>query len=150
MKPHQLEQVIALNVAEEQQKYVGTLEDILMNGSDVCHPHVIIANDEIIGLFLLDTEYSKKYDFCPAKSIGLRGFLISSKHQGKGFGKSSVLALKPYLEINYSQYNNIYLTVNFNNSAACRCYLRANFDDTNTHYLGGVAGPQHIMRLKIA
>jgi sporulation protein YlmC with PRC-barrel domain len=63
MKPHQLEQVIALNVAEEQQKYVGTLEDILMNGSDVCHPHVIIANDEIIGLFLLDTEYSKNMIF---------------------------------------------------------------------------------------
>ncbi len=149
MKPHHLEQVTTLEVAEDQLKYVGTLEEILVNVSDACHPHVVIANNEIVGFFLLDIEYPENYDFCAVNSVGLRAFLISNKYQGKGYGKGATLALRPYLKANIPKYQYIYLTVNCKNVAAYRCYLSANFEDTKALYLGGAAGPQHIMRLKI-
>ncbi len=36
------------------------------------------------------------------------------------------------------------------NQAARACYLKGGFEDHGEQYLGGPAGPQHIMRGKIA
>ncbi|MEH6453461.1 MAG: GNAT family N-acetyltransferase [Psychromonas sp.] len=144
-----LQQVNDLGVSTEQLHYVETLQAILANDSDFCHVHVILDNEVVVGLFLIDTSYAKKYDFCGTSSIGLRSFFISTQYQGRGFAKKGMLALMPYLAINYQQYNYIYLTVNCENLAAYHCYLAANFDDTGTTYLGGLSGPQHIMRAQI-
>jgi GNAT superfamily N-acetyltransferase len=149
MKPCHLQQLNDFEVAPEQLLFVETLQIVLSNVSDFCHAHVVVADNVVVGLFLIDTEYAENYDFCSTNSIGLRSFFIASQHQGKGFAKQAIAALTPYLQVNYPQYAYIYLTVNCKNPAAYHCYISAHFDDTGATYLGGSAGPQHIMRAKI-
>ncbi len=41
------------------------------------------------------------------------------------------------------------LTVNVRNQVARRLYLRHGFSDSGQLYLGGNAGPQHVLRLDL-
>ncbi len=145
-----VEQVLALKVSDEQLKFVGTVQEIFENMPETGHKHVVLVGDEVVGLFVIDTVYSENYDFCSEGALGLRAFFIDSRHQGKGYGKSSVAALKLYLQQAYSQYRKIYLTVNCKNPSAYRCYLKYGFTDTDDLYLGGAAGPQYIMLMETA
>jgi RimJ/RimL family protein N-acetyltransferase len=150
LKSCHLQQLNDFKVAPEQLQFVDTSQAILMSDTDECHAHVVVANNVVVGLFLIDTAYAKNYDFCSTNSIGLRSFFISTQHQGKGLAKQALLALTAYLQANYRQYAYIYLTVNCKNPVAYHCYLSVSFDDTGETYLGGAAGPQHIMRAKIS
>jgi RimJ/RimL family protein N-acetyltransferase len=143
-----IEQALALKVSDEQLKFVGTVQEIFDNTPETGHKHIVLVGDEVVGFFLIDTVYSDSYDFCSKESLGLRAFFIDSRHQGKGYGKSSVAALKPYIQQAYSQYNKIYLTVNCKNPSAYRCYLKNGFADTDELYLGGAAGAQYIMLME--
>ena len=144
-----LRAVRALSVAEEQSKYVGNIEEILKCASKHVHSHVIRMGQQVIGFFLLDTQYPQNYDFCPANSLGLRAFFIDDNQQGKGYGKQASKQLKPYLSKHYSSYRSVYLTVNCQNPVAYSCYQNAGFLDTNEQYLGGLAGPQHVMKMEL-
>ncbi|WP_308811172.1 GNAT family N-acetyltransferase [Photobacterium profundum] len=79
------------------------------------HKHVVLVDDAVVGFFVIDTA---NYGFCSKGALGLRAFFIDSRHQGKGYGKFSVAALKPYLQQAYSQNSKIYLTVNCKNLSA--------------------------------
>ena len=144
-----LSEVSLLSVNSEQLPFVGEIEDILKNKVESSHYHVIVYASEVVGFFNIDTAYNKHYDFSLENEIGLRSFLIDSNHQGKGYGKLAALMLKDYLSQNYSQYDSIVLTVNCKNPGAYHCYQSGGFLDTNELYLGGAAGPQHIMRLSL-
>ena len=39
---------------------------------------------------------------------------------------------------------------NLRNTAAIRAYIKAGIEDTGDIYSGGIAGPQHIMRLQLS
>lgn len=145
MIPSYSELAVMLNVEPEQLPYVGTMEEVLVNVSEVCHPHVVLVAEQVVGFFLIDTVYSAGYDFCDERSLGLRAFFIDKEYQGQGYGLAATAALKPYLKAHYSAYHHLYLTVNCKNPVAYHCYKKAGFDDTETLYLGGAAGPQHIM-----
>jgi RimJ/RimL family protein N-acetyltransferase len=144
-----LQQALALKVSGEQLKFVGTVQEIFENMPETGHKHVVLVGEEVVGFFVIDTAYSENYDFCSKGALGLRAFFIDSRYQGKGYGKSSVVALKPYLQQAYSQYSKVYLTVNCTNSSAYRCYSRSGFTDTNDLYLGGAAGPQFVMLMNM-
>ncbi|MGU3192760.1 GNAT family N-acetyltransferase, partial [Vibrio cholerae] len=88
--------------------------------------------------------------FCPSDGLGLRFFVIDKSQQGKGLGTKAVKALFDYLKKSYPSFKSVYLTVNCQNQAARTCYLKGGFEDNGERYLGGPAGPQHIMRGKIA
>ncbi len=108
-----------------------------------------MACERVVGIFVIDTAYSSKYDFCPKGAVGLGTFFIDHQYQGKGYGKSTVVALKPYLLEHYPQFRRLYLTVNCQNKSAYHCYFSNGFTDTGELYLGGEAGPQHIMFIEI-
>lgn len=74
MTPSHLEQVITLSVADEQLPYVGTVEQVLLNADDKVHPHLVMDDDKVVGIFLIDTTYSLVYDFAPSGSLGFRAF----------------------------------------------------------------------------
>lgn len=135
----------SITVHDDQVKFVGTAKEFLADKNEAIHLHVIKHNDQVIGCFKIDIAYADDYDFCTKGSIGLRAFLIDAKQQGRGLGTSAVKALFPYLKENYVNYPRIYLTVNCKNPAAYTCYQNAGFHETGEHYLGGAAGPQHIM-----
>ncbi|WP_341502062.1 GNAT family N-acetyltransferase [Gallaecimonas sp. GXIMD4217] len=139
-----------IQLADEQVKFAGTAADFLADGSNTTHLHVISENEAVVGFFKLDLAYALNYDFCPGSGIGLRAFAIDKSLQGKGLGTRAVKALFPYLKEHYGAFGSIYLTVNCKNPGAQACYLKGGFQDTGEKYLGGAAGPQYIMRGKIA
>ncbi|WP_442957012.1 MULTISPECIES: GNAT family N-acetyltransferase [unclassified Photobacterium] len=147
MTPAHLPQVAELSVATEQVEFVGTMEELLVNIDDKLHPHVILDGNTVVGFFLIDTQYGHRYDFAHPEALGLRAFFIDHHHQGKGYAKRAVLALKAFLLSAYPGFDQIYLTVNCKNPAARHCYQQGGFIDTHELYLGGAAGPQHIMRM---
>lgn len=63
MQPQHLTQVAELHVADEQVKFVGTIDEILVNIDDKIHPHLMLADGQVVGFFLIDTLYSQQYDF---------------------------------------------------------------------------------------
>ncbi|WP_298769584.1 GNAT family N-acetyltransferase [uncultured Shewanella sp.] len=138
--------VLQIAVAEQQIKFAETAEAFLANIDNTTHLHIIKSDDEIIGFFKIDLAYASIYSFCPDNGLGLRSFVIDTKQQGKGFGTAAVKALLVYLRENYPCYSAVYLTVNCQNIAAHMCYLKGGFTDTGEKYLGGIAGPQYIMK----
>lgn len=138
-------EVRSVTVRDDQLKFVGTAQEFLADSGAATHLHVIKHNDQVVGCFKIDIAYAESYDFCTVGSIGLRTFLIDANQQGRGFGTLAVKALFPYLKENYANYPRIYLTVNAKNPAAHTCYQKAGFHETGEQYLGGAAGPQHIM-----
>ncbi|ENM5767336.1 GNAT family N-acetyltransferase [Vibrio mimicus] len=139
-----------VSVEDEQLRFAGTAEEFLQDGSDTAHLHVIKQDGSIVGFFKLDIAYSESYQFCPSDGLGLRFFVIDKSQQGKGLGTKAVKGLFDYLKKSYPSFKSVYLTVNCKNQAARACYLKGGFEDNGEQYLGGPAGPQHIMRGKIA
>lgn len=144
-----IKDVLALNVHHEQAKFSGTAKDFIEDTSAGIDHKLIFVNQKLVGVFKIDTQYSRNHTFCTASSLGLRGLFIDSKHQGKGYGVASMKALKQELKQEYPVFDTLYLTVNCLNPVARSCYLKAAFIDTNNLYLGGSAGPQHIMYLPL-
>lgn len=144
------EKVLALSVDDSQLKYVGTTEEILRELPSSCIAHVIKFGEEVVGFFLLDFNYSDSYEFaCDKPCIGLRGYLIDARQQGKGHGVQAVKLLPDYVKSQFPDVCKIYLTVNCKNPIAKMCYEKAGFVDGGELYLGGAAGPQHIMSLNL-
>ena len=139
------EAVTAVCLAPEQIQFAGSAEDFLANNDENLHRHIIEVEGHVVGFFNIDITYATHFSFCLPNTLGLRGFVVSMDQQGKGIGTGAVRALLSYLSVHYSTYDGIYLTVNCRNIGAKRCYLNGGFEDTGEQYLGGAAGPQHIM-----
>jgi GNAT superfamily N-acetyltransferase len=149
MSPIYSNQLQSLSVNEDQKKFVGTVSDALAATTEQVHLHLILAEELVVGVFLIDLNYPEKYEFAPLNSLGLRAYMIDSHYQGKGFGTTAIKLLPEYLKENYAEYRDIFLTVNCQNPVARQCYLKGGFLDTEQLYFGGAAGPQHIMKLAI-
>ncbi|WP_226643569.1 GNAT family N-acetyltransferase [Microbulbifer variabilis] len=138
--------VLRISLPPDQLQYVCTPESFISDRSDTTHLYLIKMGDEIIGFFKVDLAYSTSYSFCPEDGLGLRAFAIDMACQGRGIGVLSVNSIVDYLAKAYSNYATVYLTVNCNNLKAIRCYKKCDFLDTGDLYLGGTAGPQHVLR----
>jgi RimJ/RimL family protein N-acetyltransferase len=146
MTSQHLGEIIALRVGEEQQQFVGAIDDILTIINAQIRPHVIIAGDQVVGFFLIDTIYVQTNDVATLQSLGLRKFFIDKQHQGKGYAKQTLQLLPDYLTATYPNYTDVFLTVNCKNETAKNLYLKSGFQDTSALYLGGPSGPQHVMK----
>lgn len=145
--PSRYEQVCELSVLEEQSQFtVGDIAAMLASLDTTELPHLILADDTVVGFFLFDTVYSNRYDFCPPKSLGVRALLVDHRFQGKGIAKQAISQFAQFARSHLPAYQALYLTVNCRNNAAYQCYLKSGFEDTNELYLGGPVGPQHIMK----
>ena len=138
-----------LSVASDQVKYVDTIESILNKNDPGLHPHVVTVAEKVIGFFYIDTAYAQHYEFANENELGLRLFFIDIAFQAQGYGKATILTLKPYLNINYKGYHSLVLTVNCQNQKACKAYRNNGFVDNGLIYHDGPAGPQHIMRMAL-
>ncbi len=148
LSPAYSQQLSKLSVAPEQLKFVGTMEEILCCVTPSVEPHVIVVDEQVIGLFLIDTRYSEEYRFCQAQALGFRAFFIDQQFQGRGYVKQAMQALKDYLQSHYTEFSQVYLTVNCKNLAAYQLYRKVGFNDSGELYYGGAAGPQHILSLQ--
>lgn len=145
------EEVANLSVNSEQVQYVGIITDILSESMPKQGESqwVIYSNDIAVGFFILDLAYSQTIASCPLGAVGLRAFFIDRRYQGLGLAKAAIETILTNYE-NWLNCNgaDLYLTVNCRNQSAYKLYQKFGFEDTNELYLGGEAGPQHIMCFK--
>ncbi|CUH79130.1 putative acetyltransferase [Tritonibacter multivorans] len=142
-----------ITVAPEQVIYSGTVKmafDSEERGVDL---HGVFEDrtgtEQPVGFFKIDHKYPQTYNFARTGDLGLRAFMIDQPCQGRGLGSAAVARLGPYLRRLYPAAEAMVLTVNLRNTAAIRAYLKAGMQDTGDLYTGGIAGPQHVMRLTL-
>lgn len=153
LAPQTLPFALALTINEEQSQFANSVSTTLKNLKSTEHPCVISIDerpDSVVGFFLFDTAYASQHDFAQEGDLGLRALLIGNTFQGKGLGYKSMLAIPHFAREHYANYTHICLTVNEKNTAAYHCYLKAGYQDDKQRYLGGAAGPQHILRLALS
>lgn len=146
MENRDFQKVLQLKIKAEQKQYVSPIATMLLNQQPSEDCHLLVLDDEIVGFFLIDRDYSQRYDFSEPGEIGLLGYFVDANHQGQGVGKAGVQALKNYLQIQYPQARAVVLTVNCKNTGAIKAYLAGGFQDSQQLYWGDRSGPQHIMR----
>jgi RimJ/RimL family protein N-acetyltransferase len=145
--PSRHAQTCELNVRAEQTQFtVSDIGEMLKSLEPTELPHLILADDKVVGFFLFDAGYGKKYDFCPEHSLGVRALLVDHRFQGQGIAKKAISQFPQFANFHFPTFKTLYLTVNCRNKGAYQCYLKAGFEDTGERYLGGLAGPQHIMK----
>ncbi|RKF18040.1 GNAT family N-acetyltransferase [Alginatibacterium sediminis] len=142
--------VAKLSVMPEQQQFTAAnVPQRIAELNSQQHPHVIIADSQVVGFFILDLGFSTNNDFSPERALGIRSLLIDQGHQGKGFAQQALLQLPSYAQQAYSSFESLYLTVNCRNKPAYNCYVKCGFVDHGNLHLGGPVGPQHILSFKL-
>ncbi|EOX4457812.1 GNAT family N-acetyltransferase [Vibrio antiquarius] len=142
--------VLTIQLSDEHIKFASTPKAFLSDLTTSIDRLVIKYNDEVVGFFKLDLNYSDNHSFCSDHDLGFRTLALDTRVQGNGLGTQCMKQLPRYLADNYPARGYVYLTVNCKNLGAKACYSNAGFEDTGKLYRGGPAGPQHIMRRKIA
>lgn len=145
------EELVNLSVDESQLPFVGITSEIVH--ASLSKPletqWVIYSNEIAVGFFLLDQDYANTMKDAPAGAVGLRAYFIDQRYQGLGLAKSSLSLITEEFDSWLSIAPcDLYLTVNCKNTIAYQLYQKVGFVDTGELYLGGAAGPQHIMCFK--
>lgn len=106
---------------------------------------------EVVGMFRLDRAFSVRpgHEFADTSDLGLRAVLIGAQYQGRGFARALLAALPAMARETYPDKRRLVLTVNLRNTAAKSAYLKAGWQDDGGLYLGGDAGPQHVLTLPL-
>lgn len=144
------ELIADLGLPPEQHQFASPPRVALTSAKGRRDGHMILEGDRVVGFFGIDSDYPESHDFAAPGSIGLRMFSVDHRHQGRGIASAACRLLAAYLGQRYPQARACYLTVNHRNPGARAAYLKGGFVDTGANYLGGGAGPQHIMRLDLA
>ena len=142
-------EVLHLARAPGQADFVGAIGDMVEGPFPARDFHVVREGPEVVGFFKIDRDYAPSHDFAEPHGWGLRGLLIGAQFQGRGIGRAVLATLPTYLAHRYPGQTLYYLTVNCRNEIACRAYLSGGWRDEGGVYLGGSAGPQHILRLDL-
>src|SRR5690606_348492 len=84
----------------------------------------------IVGFFILDQGNDKFVLTDNQYAIVIRSFSINPIYQGKGIGQQAMMAVSHYVQNNFTDVNEIVLSVNSKNINAYHTYLKAGFVDT--------------------
>jgi len=149
------EEVLRLEVAEEHLPYVSPVAEVLEGiGEDPaieCYAvRALGADDAVVGFFALDFDEGRVGRYAEGRRpCGLRNYLISNGHRGRGLGQAAVPEIRNLLHREHPDASDLYLTVNCRNGRAISSYLGAGFRDTGRLYHGGASGLQHVLRLPL-
>ena len=120
-----LEEVLALDIKDEQKKYVSSTSVALAQAyvySDTAYPFAIYADETVVGLIMMGYYEAKDY-------YTLWKFLIDSKYQNKGYGRKALELGIKFLKDEHSA-KEIYTGVIPGNAVAKRLYESAGFKST--------------------
>ncbi len=136
----QRDALCALIVKPEQEQFSGQPEALVSLTETEVDLYLILRDDTLVGMFRIDTGYSRSHSFAENGSMGLRSVIVGAKWQGCGIGTAMLRDLPGFLRKRYPDSADIYLTVNLRNNVARAIYIKGGFTDTGQHYLGGSAG----------
>jgi RimJ/RimL family protein N-acetyltransferase len=142
------EAALRLSPRPEQEEFSGRADQTLplAERDPARHPYVLLEAGTPVAFLVLDETPS---DADPSADLLLRGFLVDAAAQGRGVATRAVAALPEVVRRDVPAARSVVLTVNVRNPAARAVYLRGGFVDTGELYLGGSAGPQHVLRLEV-
>ncbi len=143
------QRLLTLKVAPEQIPFVGEIDSLLTLVNEHLKAYIVELESDPVGFFLIDENYQTTLTHIEKGALGFRAFLIDTQLQGQGIGQTVMKQLPKFLERDYPYATQLYLTVNCRNRVAYQCYIKSGFMDSGKLYLGGEAGPQHIMNLPL-
>jgi RimJ/RimL family protein N-acetyltransferase len=132
----------------EQEEFSGRADQTLplAERDPARHPYVLVEDGAPVAFFVLD---ETPPDADPSADLLLRGFFVDASAQGRGVAARAVAALPDVVRRDFPTARSLVLTVNVRNPAARAVYVRGGFVDAGELYLGGSAGPQHVLRLEL-
>lgn len=147
----QLGAVADMSLLPGQERFVGDPLRMALAGlaEESRHPCVVESGGDAVGLLTLQAGAAGLAGWPDDASAWLlRGFLIDSRHQGRGLGTlaatAAVEAAHRLTARHQSRESGVVLSVNEENRGGLSAYRRAGFVDAGP-YLGGSAGPQRTM-----
>ena len=142
------DEVLRLAPRPEQEPFSGRADQTLPAAeADAGRtPYAIVLDGQPVGFFVLDTTPSEAD---PSADLVLRAFFVDARWQGRGVAGTAVRALAALVRREVPTARSVVLTVNERNPVARRVYLSGGFRDGGERYLGGAAGPQHVLRLDL-
>ena len=120
-----LDDVLKLKVAKEQEAYVSTVSHSLSQAwvyRDTAYPFAIYGGDVLVGFVMMGFYEAKR-------QYTLWKLLIDERYQHYGYGRQTVELAKRYLIDNFGA-TEIYLGVHQDNATAIRLYQSAGFAAT--------------------
>ena len=132
----------------EQEEFSGRADQTLplAERDPARHPYVLVEGGVPVAFLVLDETPS---DADPSADLLLRGFFVDAGAQGRGVATRAVAALPDVVRRDLPAVRTLVLTVNVRNPVARAVYVRGGFVDAGELYLGGSAGPQHVLRLEL-
>ena len=142
------EAVLRLAPRPEQEEFSGRAEQTLplAERDPARTPYAAVEDGVPLAFFILDRTPP---DFDPAADLLLRAFFVDAAAQGRGVAGRAVAELPAVVRRDFPDARTLVLSVNVRNPLARAVYLRAGFVEVGELYLGGSAGPQHVMRLDL-
>jgi RimJ/RimL family protein N-acetyltransferase len=142
--------VLRLAPHPEQQRFSGRASDTLALAANPLRRAVAALDDdgEPVAFMILDTGASMVAVHRPG-TVGVRGFYVDARHQGRGIGTAVLRALPAYVREHYPEADRIALTVNVANPSAQRAYFRAGFVDTGERYSAVPSAPQLVLEYRL-
>lgn len=140
------ERVLALAPLPEQEVFSGRAAQTLpvAEADPLRTPVAVLLDGEPVAFFVLDRG-TPEVD--PSADLLLRAFFVDAGAQGRGVATAAVRALPAFVRQHLPGARSVVLSVNARNPAARAVYVRGGFVDTGELFLGGPAGPQHVLRL---
>jgi diamine N-acetyltransferase len=126
-----LEEVLALRVAEGQEKYVISNAESLSRAyvySETAYPFAIYDNDIIVGFIMMGYYEVKGY-------YTLWEFMIDHKYQNKGYGRKALKLGLEFVRDKFGQVD-IYTGVTPGNTVAKKLYESVGFESTGLVEMG--------------
>jgi ribosomal protein S18 acetylase RimI-like enzyme len=129
-------------VCEDLEEFVHTWKD------DPLFDCFLVKKGEVtVGFFALDFSCDRHSAYVSSShfTCAFRCFFIDRRFQRQGLASQTLEELWKYLATAYPKLESVFLTVNFKNITAKNLYLREGFKIQEKPYVGGAAGPQHLM-----
>ena len=126
-----LEEVLALRVNEDQEKYVISNAESLSRAyvySETAYPFAIYDDDTIVGFIMMGYYEVKRY-------YTLWEFMIDSKYQNKGYGRQALKLGLNFVKEKFGAVD-IYTGVTPGNTIAKKLYESVGFESTGLVELG--------------
>ncbi|MGA4540419.1 GNAT family N-acetyltransferase [Uniformispora flossi] len=137
----------------DQEEFSGRAADTLAvaDGDPYRSPFAIVHDGAAVGFGVLDAQgYRDEIAGEPGRPVLLRAFYVAAAFQGRGLGGAAIARLPEAARTVVPDADTLMLTVNVRNAGARAAYLAGGFVDAGDLYLGGDAGPQHILRMALA